>query len=136
MALATRFASIARATLSRSIAASSPSFSAPSILRSCILGSSLSALRLPSILNSPTATAIRCFTVPAAFRNESKRGPASRRPGRRAAKLLSKIKVCPGPQIAHVSFFGTDHLLYLTVKTQENTQNIAKHVNELSLPII
>lgn len=41
-----------------------------------------------------TPASIRMFTVPAVFRNHSRRGPLSRRPGRRGAKLLSKIKVC------------------------------------------
>ncbi|KAK9898430.1 hypothetical protein P389DRAFT_208579 [Cystobasidium minutum MCA 4210] len=97
MAFATRFASMARATLTRRSV--TPSFSAPSILRSSSPSSALSAIGLlhPNIFasGSPATTigsAIRCFTVPAAFRNESKRGPNTRRPGRRAAKLLSKIK--------------------------------------------
>ena len=60
---------------------------------------------------------VRAFRVPAAFRaDNSSRAPNARRPGRRAAKLLGKIKV----RSTLVADYMPDsalltHMLFLTV---------------------
>ena len=69
----------------------------PSILlRSSMASACLRTAFRPLVNASSSQTLFtirRAFTIPAAFRPDSKRGPFQRRPGRRAAKLIGKIKV-------------------------------------------